>query len=284
MSTAKKKDLNSLGDIYGGILNDVKKSIIKESKVKQEIGEAPLIKGGPQETAGYVPAKIDRQKMSKKELDDNLYNVKNLSAEDEEDENEKEKAEENKKESRKIARESLNKFMSKKSVFDKLYENVMFGGEDAEDQTLDALGLDDATPDDEMGSESEDEVTITLDRETAMKLYEVLGACCGNEGEGEAENETETENELDGEEDYKGGEEDEEDMGGASTFTKQVDYGKNNKVGNVKPVGGSASSASTDKVGNDGDHGHALVNAKQPNMGKSNKVGNLKTGQGAFQR
>lgn len=285
MSTAKKKDLNNLGDIYGNILNNVKKSIIKESKVKQEIGEAPLLKGGPQETAGYVPTKIDKRKMSKKELDDNLYNIKNLSAEEgEEKEDKSEKAEENKKETRKIAQESLNKFMSKKSVFDKLYENVMFGGENAEDPTLDALGLDDATPDEEMGGESEDEVTITLDREMATKLYEILGACCGGESEGEGETENEGETELNGEEDYEGGEEDEEDMGGASTFSKQVDHGKNNKVGNLKPVGGSASSASTDKVGNDGDHGHALVNAKQPNMGKSNKVGNLKTGQGAFQR
>jgi hypothetical protein len=319
MSTAKKKDLNSLGDIYGSILNDVKKNIIKESKVKQEIGEAPLQKGGPQETAGYMPVKVDRRKMSTKELDDNLYNIKDLSEEDEETTKKDSKAKkakkdydkdgtietpseeykgskdraikttlpkENNKETRKIALESLNKFMSKKSVFDKLYENVMFGGEQDETQELDSLGLDDATPDDELGSEGEDEVTITLDRDTAMKLYEVLGACCGEAGEGEDEMGGEGEDEMGGEGEFGGNDydEDEENLGGTSTFSKTVDYGKNNKVSNLKPVGGSASSASTDKVGNDGDHGHALVNAKQPNMGKSNKVGNFKTGQGAFQR
>jgi hypothetical protein len=317
MSTAKKKDLNSLGDIYGNILNGVKNNILRESKVKQEIGEAPLQKGGPQETAGYMPSKVDRRKMSKKELDGNLYNIKDLSEEDEETAKKAKKSKkdydkdgvveapeeeykgskdkaiktalqkENNKETRKIAQKSLNKFMSKKSVFDKLYENVMFGGEQDETQELNSLGLDDATPDDELGSEGEDEVTITLDRDTAMKLYEVLGACCGEAGEGEDEMGGEGEDEMSDEDEMSGygdNEEDEENLGGTSTFSKTVDYGKNNKVGNLKPAGGSASSASTDKVGNDGDHGHALVNAKQPNMGKSNKVGNLKTGQGAFQR
>jgi hypothetical protein len=321
MSTAKKKDLNSLGDIYGNILNGVKNNILKESKVKQEIGEAPLQKGGPQETAGYMPTKVDRRKMSKKELDDNLYNIKDLSEEDEETAKKAKKSKkdydkdgvveapeeefkgskdkaiktalqkENNKETRKIARESLNKFMSKKSVFDKLYEQVMFGDESANDaQDLDALGLDDSTPDSELGSESEDEVTLTLDRETAMKLYDVLAACCGDtEGEGEM-GEDEMGEETGGEDEFGGNnyDEDEETLGstssGASTFSKAIDYGKSNKVGNLKTVGGTASSASTDKVGNDGDHGHALVNAKQPNVGKNNKVGNLKTGQGAFQR
>lgn len=308
MSNTKKKDLTSLGEVYGSILNGVRKNIIKESKVKEVIGDAPLIKGGPQETAGYVPAKIDRRKMSKKELDDNLYNIKDLSEEDEETKKAKkdydkdgeiETPEEeykgsrskaielakSKKETRKIARESLNNFMSKKSIFDKLYENVMFGGEQDETQELDSLGLDDATPDEELGGEGEDEVTITLDRETAMKLYELLGACCG-EGAEEGEMSDE-EGEMGDEEAEEGGseyEEDEENLGHASTFSSNVDYGKNNKVGTVKPVGGTASSDVTDKVGNDGDHGHALVNAKQPNMGKSNKVGNLKQGQGAFQR
>lgn len=302
----KKKDINSLGAIYGDILNNIKKNLVKESKVKEEIGEAPLQKGGPQETAGFKPTKVDRRKMSKKELDDNLYNIKNLSEEDEEtakkakkskkdyDKGSKDKAikttlqKESNKESRKIARRSLNNFMRKKSIFDKLYENVMFDGpqQTSGEDDLDALGIDDATPDDELGSEGEDEVTITLDRDTAMKLYEVLGACCGETGEGEDEigGEDEISDEDEGFGSYSDNEEDEENLGNASTFSKTIDYGKSNKVGNLRPSGGTASSAVTDKVGNDGEHGHALVNGKKPDMGKANKVGNLKTGQVAFQR
>lgn len=277
MSTAKKKDLNSLGDIYGDMLNGIKRSIVKESKVKEgEIGEAPLLKGGPDEKGGFVPSKIDRNKLSKKELEDNLYNIKDLSYSAEGD-NEEEDEEEIPQESRKIARESLNNFMSKKSIFDRLYENVIGQEEPMGDTAeLDALGIE--SGEDEGG----DEVTFTLDRETAQKLHDVLMTVLGgDEGEGEDEVETETETEEDYEYDM---DEDEEELGHAGVNAKEPDMGKNNKVGNLKPQSGGAVSKYTDKVGNDGDYGHALVNAKQPNMGKSNKVGSLKPGKSLFEQ
>ncbi len=280
MSTTKKKDLNSLGSIYGDILNNVKHKIIKESKVKEgEIGEAPLLDGGPQEKGGFVPAKLDRKKMSKKELDDNLYKMKDLSYDDEAQDTEED--EEIPLESRKIARESLNKFMSKKSIFDRLYENVIGqteGQEDSSMEELDALGI-------EGDAEGEsDEITITLDRETAQKLHDILTPLLTGEEEVEGEGEGEFEG---GEEDYEsmgGSEEDEEDFGHAVNAPKEPNMGKNNKVGNLKPQSGGASSKYTDKVGDDGDHGHALVNAKEPNYGINNKVGSLKTGKSMFEQ
>jgi len=280
MSTTKKKDLNSLGSIYGDILNNVKRNIIKESKVKEgEIGEAPLQDGGPQEKGGFEPAKLDKKKMSKKELEDNLYKINDLSYDEKSQDAEED--EEIPQESRKIARESLNNFMSKKSIFDRLYENVIGqteGPEDTSMEDLDALGIEGDTE-----GES-DEITITLDRATAQKLHDVLMPLLG--GEGEAEGETEGEDEG-SDEDYESmgdSEEDEEDFGHAVNAPKEPNMGKNNKVGNLKPQSGGASSAYTDKVGDDGDHGHALVNAKEPNMGKNNKVGSLKTGKSMFEQ
>jgi len=308
MSTAKKKDNNNLGNIYGDMLNTVKHNILRESKVKQgEIGDLPLIKGGPQETAGYMPSKIDRKKMSKKDLDDNLYNIKDLSYEQGDNEEDAEhivkkakpgskkagvrvagavmkkikegSEEEFSEETKKIARDSLNNFMSKKSIFDKLYESVFYGDEAAEDMQgmneLEELGIEDH----EGGEEGD--VTITIDRATAEKLLDIIGAAMGQETE-----DLEVESEL-GDEDYEdASDEDEEDFDAGSPFNKAVNMGTgaHNKVGTVKPVGGAASSAYTDKVGADGDLGHAGYNAKQPNMGKHNKVGKLKTGQGAFQQ
>ena len=81
---SKQNDFASIGQVYGGMLNSMKHKLVSEGKTGPmikpgEIGEAPLIKGGPLETAGYMPSKIDRKKMSKKELEDNLYNIKNLS-------------------------------------------------------------------------------------------------------------------------------------------------------------------------------------------------------------
>lgn len=303
-----KNDFAKLGHVYGGMLNDMKRKLVSEGKTG-EIGEAPLIKGGPQEIAGYVPSKVDRKKMSKKELDDNLYNIKGLSQPDDLEEDEETPAKSKKKvtkpmpkgknektdketgeESKKMVKESINNFMRSKSIFDKLYENVtgQFGGsspmgsEMEETEELSALGIDDEGPEDDMGGEG-DEVTFTLDRATAQKLHDVLMSVL--EG-GEEEMGDEGDFEMGGEDegDDFNTDEDEEEMGHAVASPKQPDMGKNNKVGNLKAQSGGASSAYTNKVGDDGDYGHALVNAKQPNMGKSNKVGTLKTGKSAFEQ
>ena len=322
-----RNDIASIGDLYGGMLNGMKHRLVSEGKLGPkvkpgEIGEVSLIKGGPQTTSGYMSPKIDKKAMSKQDIADNLYNIDNLSYdEDEEDKksskpkkggNSKKAAikidnntkakktgtykakedEEIAKESRKIAKESINNFMRRKSIFDKLYENVMqpgsspMGGSDMNDemddsQELDALGIEDET-------EGEgDEVTFTLDRATAEKLHEVLMAAMnGGEDEIGGEDEgLEDEDEYAGEEDEEGfWDEDEEDLGNPVSGAKEVNMGKNNKVGNLKVQSGGASSAYTNKVGADGDHGHAIVNAKQPNVGKNNKVGSLKTGKSLFEQ
>ena len=337
---SKQNDFSSIGQVYGSMLDNMKHKLVSEGKtgtVKPgEIGEAPLIKGGPLETAGYMSSKIDRQKMSDKELKDNLYNIKNLSQPDNLEEDEEgvftkvEKSakkagfgkkaaskiagaakakkagtykgkedEETIKESRKIAKDSINNFMRKKSIFDKLYENVInpsgasnpigsdTGSELDDASELDALGIE---GEGEGIDETGDEVTFTLDRDTAQKLIDVLQAAIGGEEEGgfgdedgdtEFEGDTEESDTEEAEEGFW--DEDEEDLG-ADNLSKEINYGKNNKVGNLKTQSGGASSAYTDKVGADGDHGHALVNAKQPNMGKSNKVGSLKTGKSMFEQ
>jgi hypothetical protein len=253
-----------------------------------------------------------------KKTDDNLYNIDDLSQDEEVVNTEFTKAFKPKgkkvvKEDRetptkvqKIAQKSLNNFMKKKSIFDKLYENVMsgggplggspapaMGGEMDEADDLDALGID-AEGEDDFGGEG-GEVTFTLDRETAQKLIDVLQAAIG-EDEGGMEDmedmgedlgeEDDMEGEDDGmDEDEQGfWDEDEEDLGHSGVNAKEPNMGKNNKVGNLKVQSGGASSKYTDKVGNDGDYGHAGVNAKEPNMGKNNKVGSLKTGKSLFEQ
>lgn len=200
----------------------------------------------------------------------NFYNkpgVKEGSSEDEENDTETEI----------LARESINNFMSKrKSQFDKLYENVMFGDEGAapESDELDALGLDDEVADGEA-----EEVTLTLDREVAQTLLDIIQAAIGGEDD------------LEGGEDLEGDEggfegdfEEDEESAAAGTKNLSTGYndGKSNKVGTVNPVGGSATSQVQDKVGNDGDHGHALNGAKAPNVGTKNKVGKLNTNKDMF--
>ena len=85
-----KNDFASIGDLYGGMLNGMKQKLVSEGKLGPsvkpgEIGEAPLIKGGPQTTAGYMPAKVDKKTMSKKDIDDNLYDINSLSYDEDEE-------------------------------------------------------------------------------------------------------------------------------------------------------------------------------------------------------
>jgi len=301
MSKRKNTDLNSIGSIYGDMLSNVRTI---EEKVN-EIGEAPLQDGGPLERGGFTKKAVDRRTLSDKEKKGNLYNSDNLSEEDEEGEKKhckhaeegcdcdecaecKANQKKNLGESRKIVKRSLNNFMSKKSVFEKLYENVMgnnFSSPDVSEDNVklndrNALGLADADTDDEYGDEVEDQVTFTLDRETAQKLIDVMQAALGD-----VESDMEDDGmEDDGMEDDGMGDEndmydeDEQTAVSPSSTTSHAkpmntkyNNGKNNKVGNLKAPKEQVHSKYTDTVGHVGDYGHALVNAKYAD-GKVNKV------------
>ena len=79
----------------------------------------------------------------------------------------------------KIARDGLNNFMSKTSVFDKLYNKVMVNenfGEDQEDITdIEALGIET----DEGGDDGD--VTITISKECAQELHDKIMAVLGDD-------------------------------------------------------------------------------------------------------
>lgn len=107
---------------------------------------------------------------------------------------------------KKISR-SINTSNMSKSLFDKLFENVMdesedsFGSPAGEMSDEAALGIEGA--DEGFGEEDggDDEVTITLDRATAEKLHSALGALLGG-GEEEGEEEFGDEEGEEGGEDF----------------------------------------------------------------------------------
>ena len=88
-----------------------------------------------------------------------------------------------KKESKNINNLNKVKVMTEdKSIFDKLFEQVM--GE-AEDEDME-LGIDiDGADDEGLGGEEDGDVTITLDKELATKLHEILMDVLGGEEEGD---------------------------------------------------------------------------------------------------
>jgi hypothetical protein len=335
---SKSKDFISIGEAYADVFEKV---VINEEVPPGTTGEAPLIKGGPEEKGGFRPPLVDITKMSKKDKEDNIYNIKAYTYGDgnnpgdcdepaptgptygqvaytgnvgpEEDEEEKgkrpdypdvdkdgdtdesmEKALNDKKNSKKgseneedeeflgehekIAQDGLNNFMSKTSVFDKLYNKVMVNenfGEDAEDITdIEALGIETDVEVDEVP----DSIAVNIPGELAQTLCNILQTAI-------AQQETEVDIDVDVEEvtDTQF-EEDEEaamkDGGGygvdaGSTLKGEVNmgHGSKNKVGKLKPAGGAVMK---DGGGYGVDAGSTLNHTVD--MGKNNKVGNTKLG------
>jgi hypothetical protein len=186
------------------------------------------------------------------------------------------------KNSGKIVTDSINSFM--KSEFDKLFENVMGDDESAFDVTP-TMGPEGSEADVDATAETEggeDEVTITLSKELAQQLHDVLMGVLEVEGEmGDEDSDLEDLGiDLEGEDEGGMGDEDENlndsteisELGDKSASLK----GKNNKVHMpISPKGGKADAKVTDEVGTKVE-GHPMD--KESSLTKSdNKVHSTKT-------
>lgn len=185
---------------------------------------------------------------------------------------------------RKVVTDSINSFM--KSEFDKLFENVM-GDDETSFEVSPSMGPEggeageaDIDLSTDEGS-NEGEVTVTLPREVAQQLVELLQGVLGEEGAGEEDQELE---DLGIDLGSEGGEEGEseeegESLNDATEMTELKDtaghglMGKSNKApGNVtNKSGGKAShTTATDKQGNETKQ-HPL-DVKTGLQDKNNKV------------
>lgn len=171
---------------------------------------------------------------------------------------------------------SINNSMNNKSIFDKLYEEVLGGEPTAHDDMADAEALDINIGKEEEGSD----VTFTLSREVAQQLCDVLHSALGS-----GEEDMDGEEDLDGGMDAPGGEQKEDMMGGGADVSREATemtelkpsageslMKKDNKVhGTVSNLvsKGHGDGKVTDKVGNDG----TLADSKGKTLtGKNNKV------------
>ena len=235
--------------------------------------DGPLPTGKGNAYSGIVGEEDEEDNESGKKPDEDGDGVPDWADEhDGEDDHAKKKNKENSKITEKIAKDSLNNFMATKSVFDKLYDKVMvnenfpFANEEAGEDDLDALGLADAETD----AEVDGEITVTLDRDMAQALCDILQAAIGDDAEGD-------DDDMMGEEPEENGDFEEDEEGTPTAMNTHYNDGKNNKVGNLKPRGAAAAKGGSGKV----DPGSAMNT--HYNDGKNNKVGNLKAGQSAFE-
>jgi hypothetical protein len=192
----------------------------------------------------------------------------------------------------------LNNHMSNKSLFEKLFEEVMndpaspMGGDMGPEDTLE-LGNDMGG----MGGDMDgDEITISIPRDVAERLHDILMAAMGG-GDVDVEIEDEDlgdEDDFDMDDMDSEGEmsedEDEElfafegidikEMNPEPAVRAHTSKGNMKVRARLQPGGGRASAVgATDKVGNDGDLGHAGVSGglKKGKPGQDMKAPGTKT-------
>jgi hypothetical protein len=180
----------------------------------------------------------------------------------------------------KISTYSLNKNSMSKSLFEKLFEDVMDGADFSKPTDEETLGIEGGEDlgDEDLGG-GEDEVTFTLDRATAEKLHAVLGSILGG---GEEQGEEQGAGEEFGEEGGEGEEYGDEDNAfgeGIEIVPEPQKLSTSYKDGkNNKEIHGSKLNKSQGGTAKSGDipepkgNPQALGDKSKSLQGKANKV------------
>ena len=181
----------------------------------------------------------------------------------------------------KVAKESINiskeeQSMATRSIFDKLYEDVLGGDEEMDG--FDSLGAEDELGgEDDLGDEGLDEVTLTLPRDLAEKLHEVLMDQLGGDED------IEDIEDIEGAEDDWGAEGGEDDLFEAPdvevighALTGDIDKGnlagKSNKVSGSGPAHSGGGGDGDGKLKGGDPHPTELGDKSGAVTGKNNKV------------
>lgn len=286
--TSRANSIKHIGSVYEQMLisRTPNNSEVVEEKAK------PSMKVKAKDPKGSFPKSEEKVKEPKSIKKSGPGNVKGL-----------QKPSKNKKYSQnsgKVVEDSINSFMN---VFDKLFEDVMKDEDISFDSGIGSGPEGDMNDEVDTAPEANEsnEVTITLDKDLAEKLHDVLMTALGGEKSEEEsdledlgiEDKEESEDEdcegwkMGKDEDAEEKEEDEEDelndavemQKVAETGAKHL-QGKDNKVGGAlkSPSKGKASAEVTDEVSSKtlGDKGSHLT---KPG---NNKVGNYKQGASLF--
>ncbi len=196
---------------------------------------------------------------------------------------------------KKINEGDINNFMS---IFDKLYEDVMKNDE-LDINTGIGMGPEGDTGDSEFDLDTDsdsgdNEVTITLDKDLAKELLEVLKGVVGEDSD-ESDSDLEalgvdskSKDEDEECEDCEDEDEQEEDEMNETTDIQKLPDAAGHKLqkgidaaGNIKASSGKADAKVTDTVGTETGK-HPLDHKSELTNPSKNKVGGLKTGKSLF--
>lgn len=279
----RSTSIKDIGNIYRQMQKE-KASLMSESVLLEAAKKksAQVKAKMPKDTFPAASATVKEPSTLKKTGPSNVKNLKKLKK----DKNFSQKT-------KKIDESGINNFMS---IFDRLYEDVMNNDEldfnagigtgpegDAGDSDLDT----DTDSDSDLGGD--DEVTITLDKELAKKLLDVLKDVVGDDEQSDTDLEdlgVDTDSETEDED----AEECEDCEGGMyeTTDIEKVPDSAGHKLqkgfaaaGNIKASSGKANASVTDTVGTETGK-HPLDHKSELTNPSKNKVGNFKTGKSLF--
>jgi len=185
----------------------------------------------------------------------------------------------------KTSNESINTqvMKNKKSIFDKLYEDVLGGDDDELDMDSD---FEDAMGDEEGEDEMEDEVTLSLPRELAEQLMSALEGQLGGEEDIEDIEDTEDDlGDMSGEDEFFQEGPEIAEVGDAGPTGGDLDKGnlkgKNNKVSGSGPAHKSGGKGHGQGKIKQGDGKPSELGDRSAHLtGKNNKVGGKIRGKG----
>jgi hypothetical protein len=284
----RAKSITDIGNIYLEMQKRNSTSTIDESFLYESTHNKKTQKVKAKEPKNTFPKSTDNVKEPSSFKKGGPNNVKNLK-----------KPKKNKKfsqNSKKIVGENINNFMS---IFDKLYENVMKSDELDIDTGI-GTGPEGSFGDTEMDIESDTEssdndgdVTLTLNKDLAKELLDLLQAAVGDDESDtdledlgvDTKSKDEDENESCDDDDED--EDENEEVKYETTELQKLPDSTGHKltkagtVGNIKASSGKADSKVTDEVGTETGK-HPLDHKSELTNRSKDKVGNLKTGRGLF--
>ncbi len=262
-----RSDIKDLNNLYSTkVINESKEEDIKDLQALHDNPDEEFAKknyGSVQAYKDMLKKKIDKLNESKDRPKDEV-SAEEIDGDGPDVEGVEDATEESEKNTEKKVEENINnltkdKVMTEdKSIFDKLFEQVMGEADDEElELGIDLDGAEDETP----AGDDEGSVTITLDKELAAKLHEILMDVLGDE-EGEEEPSDETE---EGEHGY------EEDV---EPFEEENQHTNDGAQPGVDPSdgGGKATDPAADSLGG--------KSAGTGDASATDEVGTKETGEG----
>lgn len=237
-----------------------------KEKTKSKTKTRPFVSSpsGPKDAEGVKDTIID----PKDSKDDNFYTPKKFSQN-----------------CIKTETRDINNVMNK-SIFDRLYEDVMSDDIDSDTESLDRKALN-LTDDTSETDDTSDEVTVTLDKELARKLYEVLGSVVDLDVEDEDLDVGDED--FDSDDDFEVDDSDEDQLEEATELEElPLSRGaslqnKNNKVRGTATSLKSSGSGDGKVAGEIDSKGKDVPNSKGESLqGKNNKVDGKTSKVGAY--